>query len=84
MTDLNDVAAWFQTAKPGDKIVYHTGNLAYDCHIFPSTPPQTIEQKRSIRAAARFLMARSDANEVRLVQRRVKEGVCDYIAVKTA
>lgn len=84
MIDLNGVASWFQCAKPGETLVYHTGNLAYDCHCDPAMLPPVIEQKRSLRAAARFLMNRSDEHEVYLVQRRVKKDVCDYIAVKAS
>jgi len=84
MTDLNDVAVWFQAAKPGDKLVYHTGNLAYDRHIDPQMLPAVIEAKRSLGAAARFLLTRYEAREVHLVQRRVAKDVCDYIAVRAA
>lgn len=81
MTDLNDVAVWFQAAKPGEKLVYHTGHLAYDCS------PEggwKIEKRKSLRAAADFLMKSSDAGAVILVQRRVANKVFDYIAVRTS
>ena len=84
MTNLNDIATWFQAAEPGWRIVYHTGNLAFDCHIAPSMPDAMVEKRRSMRAAARFLMNRCEAREVHLVQRRVSKDVCDYIAVRTA
>ena len=84
MTDLNDVAVWFQSAKPGESLVYHTGNLAYDRHIDNQMLPSVLEAKRSLGAAARFLLKRCEAREVHLLQRRVKKDVCDYIAVKAS
>lgn len=82
MITLNDVAVWFQSAKPGETLVYHTGHLAFDRS--PASSGSVSERQRSLGAAADFLLKRFEAREVYLFQRRVKEKVCDYLAVKAS
>jgi hypothetical protein len=84
MASLNDVTIWFQEAKPGQKISYHVGNLAFDRYVAKgaSYHPSELEQKSSCCSASRFLMQQYINGNVILVQRRVERDVCEYIAVR--
>ena len=62
------------TAKPGDKIVYHTGLLMMDRMFGP-----TFQNVHAIGTAA---LEAWDENRVHLVQKRIAPGVCAYIAIK--
>lgn len=82
MTDLNTVAVWFQAAKPGDQLVYHEGNLAFDRFVSAGISYAEHENKQSLGAAAAFLWKAYKDGAVHLVQRRIDKEVCAYIAVR--
>lgn len=66
-----DLDQFIATAKPGDRVIYHTGLLALD-RIF----------SKALDILAKRAMELSDRSYVALVQDRHSEAVSDYIAVR--
>lgn len=75
------MAAWLKSAKPGDTITYHTGNLAYDRCVEHFADERRAEVVALNTTAGAFLAA-SKSGDALLTQRRVCEGTCEYRAVK--
>ncbi len=59
---------WRDGVEVGDRLVYHSGNLAHDCHASQNDTAATV-RLREHRAAAWQLYL---AGQVRLFQRRVR------------
>lgn len=62
---------WLRSAHRGSRLIYHVGNLYADRQA--SAVVETI---------AVIAMRASDARRASLVQRRIGDGVCEYIAVR--
>lgn len=62
---------------PGQSVIYHTGMLAKD-REFPSA------DYLRVRETQRAAMEAYERGQVTLVQRRLKDGVYEYIAVRLA
>jgi hypothetical protein len=62
------------TAKPGEYVVYHTGNLLYDRENGP--------EFQNVNAVAVAAYEAYDEARVTLVQKRIAPHVCAYIAIK--
>lgn len=71
--------AWYGSAVPGDRIVYHRGFLAVDASPLTSTVPDA-ERRALLRVAERALQLAQDGL-VHLVQRRMGDGDFTYLAV---
>ena len=69
MTEKLGLTEWRSRASVGDKVIYHTGDLAMDRLGDPVLD--------GIAVAA---MRLSDAGRVALTQRRVSPGVYEYVA----
>lgn len=72
MLTIDDIKHWLVFSKPGDKLVYHTGLLVTD------------RVGRIIPDVAEYLRYLSDIGKVHLVQKKLKNGVYDYLAVKAS
>jgi hypothetical protein len=71
-----DFVRWIHIVKPGKSCIYHVGNLQFDRQ-------DTLNPE--FRAIGRLADAVYSAHKNRLVeikQRRVKSGVCEYIACR--
>jgi hypothetical protein len=64
---------WGRAAKPGRRIVYITGHLAFD---------RLKKNSSELEAVARLAMDWERRGKVTLVQRRIKMNCWDYIAIK--
>ena len=69
--DENAVVDWLVSAKPGETVAYHTGNLLYFRTKYPELD----------RSAKRMWAAYEDGL-VTLTQRRVTENVIAYLAIR--
>ncbi len=76
LIDLNGAWDWFMTAKPGDRLVYHTGLLAFDRERQHSALDRA--QSSELNLVADFFFAKERAGEVVLGQRRLCPEVCSY------
>jgi hypothetical protein len=76
-----DLARWAVSAGAGKSVVYHQGLLAADCELgFGADTQHTQNLNRALRSTAQAL---ASVGMVRLVQRRISDGVYDYIAERT-
>jgi len=66
-------------AKPGTEIVYHIGHLAFDRTLTAKVLPE--RRRKELGAVANRALQLAEARLVHLVQRRVGEMCCEYIAV---
>lgn len=71
--------AWYGSAAPGDRIVYHRGFLAIDVSPLTYKLPDA-ERRTLLRVAERALQLAEDGL-VHLVQRRMGEGDFTYLAI---
>lgn len=71
--------AWYGSAVPGDRIVYHRGFLAIDVSPLTFKLPDA-ERRTLLRVAERALQLAEDGL-VHLVQRRIGEGQFIYLAI---
>lgn len=71
--------AWFGSAVPGDRIVYHRGFLAVDASPLTSTVPDA--ERRALLSVAERALQLADDGLVHLVQRRMGEGDFIYLAI---
>ncbi len=70
-----DFIAAVEAARPGAKIIYYTGHFfGGDRRIGPD--------HKEVDILARAAWGALEAGRVRLVQRRIKDGVYEYLAVK--
>lgn len=77
MEPLTRFGEWLFTAKPGDAFVYHIGYLPVDRHArFDWHPGKKVDVLAKI-VYGHYMMGRC-----LLVQKRVDEGIFEYIAVK--
>ena len=70
MDPVNEIVPALNAIRPGEKVIYHVGLLAADRELSKSTA--------HIAATAWRL---SNAGRVKLVQRRIRPLVCEYIAI---
>ena len=66
---VEEFTRWQMTAQPGDVITYHQGNLMAD------------KISAEVRAVGSAAWAAYERGLVELVQKRVGEGCCAYIAI---
>lgn len=72
-----EAVIWMRTAQPGSQLTYHIGDLFNDRR-----------KSRATREVAEYMMSRADASDpanppwVHLIQRRIGEGVYEYIAIR--
>ena len=72
MSEFDD---WFKQAAPGEAAIYHRGLLVADrANAFRSELKQVADRVRWL----------AQRGQVLLVQKRIDEERCDYIAVKAA
>ena len=78
---LTEVAlcAWVGRAGPGDRLVYHTGFLAFD--LRPDSLSGTPAQRQELRRVATRAWQLAQDGVVHLVQRRLGEAAFDYMIV---
>lgn len=81
---IEDFQDWIKNAKPGKFYIYHTGFLTVDRGTIvdddPSHPLSVpVEPVHSLGKAA---IEAFDAKRVHLFQRKIHDGVYQYIAVK--
>lgn len=65
---------WLKSAQRGNRLVYHTGNLAYD------RQNASREDHATVNAVANIAYQAAKAGQVTIAQRRVDDGVCAYVA----
>lgn len=82
LPSVEDFTAWLTSAPPGDKFIYHVGDLFADRQFFISRLGTEGRSQLSILADAAYRAART--NQVMLVQRRLGPSEWEYIAVKRA
>ena len=70
--DENAVVDWLVTAKPGETLTYHVGNLAYFRREF-----------QELNKAANRLWDAYERGMISLVQKRVEPDVMEYRAVRS-
>jgi hypothetical protein len=71
--------AWYGSAMPGDRIVYHRGFLAID--VSPLTFKLPDAERRALQRVAERALQLAECGLVHLVQRRVAEGEFIYLAI---
>jgi len=62
---------WIKFSRKGTRVQYHVGNLHYDREMSPAVDKKAI-----------LAMRGQEAGRLSLVQRRIREGVCSYEAVR--
>lgn len=72
--DISTFTTWLARSRPGEVVTYHYGNLMKD-RLAKGTRAQTDK-------LATAAMKAYEAGYVALYQRRVDEGMCQYLAVK--
>lgn len=72
---------WFGTAWPGDRVVYHVGNLAADRAPESSELPSV--KRQQLERIARLIMTGVSMGWLTSVQRRRDDGHIEYLAVRT-
>lgn len=77
---LNKFHDWFDSAKRGEKIVYHTGDLAFDRYVPLAQTPSP--EKRELNMLADMAYEMYVQSEILLVQERLEKNVYKYIAVR--
>lgn len=80
LVDENGLVDWLVEAKPGDRIVYYRGHLAYD--RTPSAHVLDAPSRLIVPNVANRIMAMAEKGTVLPVQRRIGPNDCLYIAVK--
>jgi len=75
-----DLAAWAARAVAGDVIEYHRGHLAEDRNPTTSRLPEAACAR--VDRIADTALAMEAAGQVLLMQRRLGDGVFDYLAIK--
>jgi hypothetical protein len=71
---------WFESALPGDRFIYHVGNLAADRATETSQLP--VNERRTLEHIARLIMAAVAMGWLTTAQRRRDDGHIDYIAIR--
>ncbi len=74
VADANGFGDWIATAKPGDVVEYHRGLLARD---------RAMPKAHEIDMLGAAAWQSCTAGRVALVQRRIGDGVCAYLAIRT-
>ena len=80
MASLDDLRAWFRTARPGDRVVDHHGHLAVDRVRGPSEVSEP--DRCELVAAANTALALAERGELQVVQQRLKSGAFCYLSVR--
>lgn len=81
--DEQGLMAWAKSARPGDRVSYHIGDLCIDrdrawrLHIADG-------KEDTISGVARLAFRLAKSGDVHLVQRRIADGVFRYIAIRRA
>jgi hypothetical protein len=73
------LCAWFGTAVPGDRLVYHRGFLAID--VSPLTFKLPEPERRMLQRVADRALQLAEAGLIHVVQRRIAEDEFAYIAI---
>lgn len=81
MPQHDELTLWLQRAKPGERIEYHRGLLMYDRCARPQTHREFVQACEADNAgyAAWYWY---EAGAVDLVQQRIDERSCAYLAVR--
>lgn len=74
VADANGFGDWIATAKPGDVVEYHRGLLARD---------RAMPKAHDLDVLGAAAWHAHTAGRVSLVQRRIDDGVCAYLAIRT-
>jgi hypothetical protein len=77
--DESQFVAWLSKSSPGEICTYHYGILMRDRQ---TAPHGTMRKGTQLDNLANAVMAAADGGAVKLVQRRIDEGMCQYLAVK--
>jgi hypothetical protein len=77
----NEFLRWATSARRGSNVVYHRGFLASDCDM--SFGAASRHEQQLNRAIRRVAMTLARAGIVELVQRRLGEGLYEYVAQRT-
>jgi hypothetical protein len=75
----SELTAWLDTARAGDRVVYHKGCLALDRGSTSSLPRR---ERRRIDDLAAVAHAAAAAGRIHLVQERLATGTFRYLAVR--
>ena len=66
----------------GSRIIYHTGDLAFDRYYNNSYPPAAREKAKNLARFANFIYKLYQEGRLLLVRRRVAKCTFEYMAVK--
>lgn len=78
--DESKFVTWLTRSKPGDRCTYHYGLLMRDRQTSPRG--DTIRKGTQLDHLANAVMAAHSGGFVKLVQKRIDDGMCQYMAVK--
>ncbi len=78
--DPNSIVPALRELRRSEKIVYHTGFLASDRDRKSAGSRQNNQRAANVCLIARTAMGLSNRGAVHLTQRKLKEGVYEYIA----
>lgn len=78
----NEFIKRLNAAKPGERIIYHTGLLMADRKWHIDAPPAEADKLRTINDTANEAYHAATLNQCHLFQERVQVGICHYVAVK--
>jgi hypothetical protein len=73
--DANGLRHWLDNAKPGDRLVYHTGCLASDRMV------EGVRPREPLAGLAKVALMLADQCKVYLMQHRLELGRAEYIAI---
>lgn len=76
----SDFVAWSKRSEPGEKVVYHTGLLMRDRQYTDRGSVPVVGSR--LCNLAKSVMAIAEAGEIALVQKRLDNYNCEYLAVK--
>ena len=69
-------------ARPGERIVYHTGDLARDCRSHNTDKADGVGEKHILRGRRDAAMRAAERGFATLFQKRVEPGVYEYYLVR--
>jgi len=80
VTRATDLAAWFERARPGDRVAYHEGQLGIDRLKGASLLVE--KDRRRLVAIAALVLRLAERGGLHLLQERIRRGAFRYLAVK--
>lgn len=80
---LKDFMRWYSESRPGEGVVYHVGDLAYERQL--TGPDRELTQKAaSLSRFASEVYKLAMQAELHLIQRRIEPCLFEYMAVRTS